>query len=191
MNFLKTILRFIILLFYSIFALCLMTIETLISFRNCIELIGGIFYQPLIILLSILILQSPLNSLSKAYEESGTVPQSSIVILIILLIIIVLIANAILELAYYLFHAEERYNTIFAIQKGFYNYSLIFISLVALWVSYDHSLEAIVNLELLFIGGFFFLCVIFTDLYSFFIHSTGSVKNLYDDIITKKMELFE
>lgn len=190
MNFLEKILRFIVLIIYSIWYFCLMMIEALVSFRNCIELIGGILYHPLIFLVSILILQSPLNSLGKAYEESGTVPESSIVILIALLIIIVLIANAILELGYYLFHAEERYKTIFAIQKGFYNYSLIVVSLVAFWVSYDRSLEASVNLELLFIGGFFFLCVIFTDLYSFFIHSKGKVKDLYDDIISKKKELF-
>ena len=167
MSFFDKILRFIVLIIYSIWSFFLMMIEALTSIRNCIELIGGILYQPLIFLVSTLILQSQLNSLGKTYEESGTVPGSGVVILIAFLIIIVLIANAILELGYYLFHAEERYKTIFAIQKGFYNYSLIVVSLVAFWVSYDRSLESSVNLELLFIGGFFFLCVIFTDIYSF------------------------
>jgi hypothetical protein len=167
-----------------------MIIESLISLRNCIDLLGAILYQPIIFGFSVFILYKPINSLGNIYEQTGTVPFPYIILLITGMIIIVLIANALIELSYYLFHAEERYKIIFAIQKGFYNYSLIIVSLIAFWVSYDHSLEASVNLELLFIGGFFFLCVIFTDLYSFFIHSKGKVKDLYDDIISKKRELF-
>jgi len=190
MNIGEKIVRCITLSIYTIWNFCVMIIESLISLRNCLELIGAIFYQPVIFLFSVLILYKPLNSLVKIYQKSSTVPFPYIIMLITAMIIIVLIANALIELAYYLFHAEERYKTIFSIQKGFYNYSLIVISLVAFWVSYDHSLEANENLQFLFISAFFFLCVIFTDMYSYFIHSTGKVKELYVDIIDKKKELF-
>lgn len=76
--------------------------------------------------------------------------------LIAAMIIIVLVINAFLKLMYLLFHAQDRYNTIFAIQKSFYNYSLIVVSLIAFWVSYDKSIDTAANLELLFIGSFFF-----------------------------------
>lgn len=91
---------------------------------------------------------------------------------------------------YYIFHRQERYNIIFAIQKSFYNYSLIVISSIAFWVAYDKTIEVSANLELLIIDIFFFLCVIITDLYNFLIHSQNKVGELYDDIIQKKKELF-
>ena len=187
---LEKIFNYLALFIYGIFKFILMIIESLITLRNCVDLIGGIIYQPIIFLTAFLILQPILKNIEAVYYN----PQESlfpyIVFIITLLIIIVLVINALIELMYYIFHKQERYNIIFSIQKSFYNYSLIVISLVAFWVSYDKSIEISANLELLIIGAFFFLCVVITDLYNFLLHSQNKVGTLYKDIIQKKKELF-
>ncbi|MGO5019901.1 hypothetical protein ACTQ32_09815 [Roseburia faecis] len=193
MKVIDKIMNYFVLVIYGIWNFGTMIIDSLITLRNCFELIGGILYQPIIFLITILILYSPINSIANVYEQSNSSEAifPYIIMLVAGMIIIVLVINAFLELMYLIFHAQDRYNTIFAIQQSFYNYSLIVISLIAFWVSYDKSMDATANLELLFIGSFFFLCVIFTDLYSFLIHSKKKVNELYDDILSKKKELFQ
>lgn len=166
-----------------------MIVKSLITLHNCIDLIGGILYQPIIFLIAILILNPFINNIETIYCNSQESVFSYIIMMITLLIIIVLAINAFIVLMYYIFHKQERYNIIFLIQKGVYNYSLIVISLIAFWVAYDKTIEVSANLELLIIGIFFFLCVIITDLYNFLIHSQNKVGKLYKDIMQKK-ELF-
>lgn len=190
LNIWERLFNYVILFFYGAINFIIMIVKSLITLRNCIDLIGGILYQPIIFLIAILILNPFINDIEKIYYNSQESVFSYIILIITLLIIIVLSINAFIELMYYIFHKQEQYNIIFSIQKGFYNYSLIVISLIAFWVAYDKTIEVSANLELLIIGIFFFLCVIITDLYNFLIHSQNKVGKLYKDIMQKKKELF-
>lgn len=167
-----------------------MIYNSLVTLHNCFDLIGGLLYQPMIFIITLLILQPVINIIDINNYNSLEAVLPYIVILSSLMIIVVLAINAFIELIYYFIHKQERYNIIFSLQKGFYNYSLIVISLIAFWVAYDNSIDIKANLELLTIGCYFFLCVIVTDLYNFLIHSQNKVRALYEDILQKKKELF-
>lgn len=190
MNILKRIFNYIILFFYGVVNFIKMIIKSLIPTRNYIDLVFGIIYQPIIFLIAFLILSHLISNIEKILYNTQKSVLSYVIILIILLVIIVLSLNALIELIYYLLHKKERYNVIFSIQKGLYNYSLTIISLIAFWVAYDNTTEAVANLNLLILGIFFFLCVIITDLYNFLIHSQNKIEVLCDCIIQKKKELF-
>ena len=190
MSIIEKILNYVVLFFYTVWNFCIMIVESLITLHNCIDLIGGILYQPIIFAITLAILNKPVVYIEKLYHQSSEPIFPYVIFLISLMIIIVITINALIEFIYYLFHAEKRYNIVFAIQKSFYNYSLIVISLIAFWVAYDNSIDISANLELLIIGCFFFLCVIFTDLYNFLIHSQNKIAELYDNILQKKKELF-
>lgn len=190
LNILEKILNYTILLIYAICNFIIMIYKSLVTLRNCFDLIGGLLYQPIIFTITLLILQPVINKIDINNYNSLEAVLPYIVILSSLMIIVVLAINAFIELIYYFIHKQERYNIIFSLQKGFYNYSLIVISLIAFWVAYDNSIDIKANLELLIMGCYFFLCVIVTDLYNFLIHSQNKVKALYEDILQKKKELF-
>ena len=191
MSIIEKILNYIILFFYSVWNFCIMIAKSLITLHDCIDLIGGILYQPIIFGITFKIMEKTIAHIEKVYHQSQTPFVLYIIFLVVLIIIIVIAANALIELTYYLFHASKRYDVVFSIQKCFYNYSLIILSLVAYWIAYDNSTNFSINLKLLIIGCFFFLCVIVTDLYNFLIHSQNKISELYDNILKKKKELFE
>jgi hypothetical protein len=190
MDLLKNIFKFIVLIIYAIFNFIFMIIETLTKVRNYFDLFFGIIYQPVVFLVSLLILIYPLNQLETLYTKTGNVPVLYIIMILVGFFIIVISLNALIELIYYLLKKEEHFNVIFDIQKVFYNYSLIVISLIALWVAYEKPESSEVNLKLLIFGICFFLCVIISDIYNYLIHSKNKVKELYKDIMQKKEELF-
>ena len=177
MNILESLFNYLILFFYGAVNFIIMIVKSLITLRNCIDLIDGILYQPIIFLITKLILNPFINNIEKIYYNSQESVFLYIILIITLLLIIVLSINAFIELMHYIFHKQD-------------NYSLIVISLIAFWIAYDKTIEVSANLELLIIGIFFFLCVIITDLYNFLIHSQNKVGKLYNDIMQKKKELF-
>lgn len=190
MNILEKILNRIALFFYGTIKFIIMIVKSLITLRAYFDLIGGILFQPIIFFIALIILKPSIENIESVYYDPQDSIFSYIILLVILLAIIVLVINSLIELIYYLLRIHDRYNIVFSIQKGFYNYSLIVISLIAFWVAYDQTIDGSANLELLFSGILFFGCVIITDLYNFLIHSQDKVGKLYNDIIQKKEEWF-
>lgn len=190
MNILEKILNSIALFFYGTIKFIIMIVKSLITLRAYFDLIGGILFQPIIFFIALIILKPSIENIESVYYDPQDSIFSYIILLVILLAIIVLVINSLIELIYYLLRIHDRYNIVFSIQKGFYNYSLIVISLIAFWVAYDQTIDGSANLELLFSGILFFGCVIITDLYNFLIHSQDKVGKLYNDIIQKKEEWF-
>lgn len=190
MNILEKILNSIALFFYGTIKFIIMIVKSLITLRAYFDLIGGILFQPIIFFIALIILKPSIENIESVYYNPQDSIFSYIILLVILLAIIVLVINSLIELIYFLLRIHDRYNIVFSIQKGFYNYSLIVISLIAFWVAYDQTIDGSANLELLFSGILFFGCVIITDLYNFLIHSQDKVGKLYNDIIQKKEEWF-
>lgn len=188
MNILEKILNSIALFFYGTIKFIIMIVKSLITLRAYFDLIGGILFQPIIFFIALIILKPSIENIESVYYDPQDSIFSYIILLVILLAIIVLVINSLIELIYYLLRIHDRYNIVFSMQKGFYNYSLIVISLIAFWVAYDQTIDGSANLELLFSGILFFGCVIITDLYNFLIHSQDKVGKLYNDIIQKKEE---
>lgn len=188
MNILEKILNSIALFFYGTIKFIIMIVKSLITLRAYFDLIGGILFQPIIFFIALIILKPSIENIESVYYDPQDSIFSYIILLVILLAIIVLVINSLIELIYYLLRIHDRYNIVFSLQKGFYNYSLIVISLIAFWVAYDQTIDGSANLELLFSGILFFGCVIITDLYNFLIHSQDKVGKLYNDIIQKKEE---
>ena len=188
MNILEKILNSIALFFYGTIKFIIMIVKLLITLRAYFDLIGGILFQPIIFFIALIILKPSIENIESVYYDPQDSIFSYIILLVILLAIIVLVINSLIELIYYLLRIHDRYNIVFSMQKGFYNYSLIVISLIAFWVAYDQTIDGSANLELLFSGILFFGCVIITDLYNFLIHSQDKVGKLYNDIIQKKEE---
>ena len=190
MNILEKILNSIALFFYGTIKFIIMIVKSLITLRAYFDLIGRILFQPIIFFIALIILKPSIENIESVYYDPQDSIFSYIILLVILLAIIVLVINSLIELIYYLLRIHDRYNIVFSMQKGFYNYSLIVISLIAFWVAYDQTIDGSANLELLFSGILFFGCVIITDLYNFLIHSQDKVGKLYNDIIQKKEEWF-
>lgn len=175
------------LIVYSVYKFVKMFFKSIFTLKKCFDLIVGILYQPIIFCITWKIIYI-LDTKIKPWIDKEFIVHY-VIMLVILMLIIVLFLNAIIELIYCLCHKKEQYDIIFSIQKGFYNYALIIISLIAFWIAYDKSIDNIVNLKLLIMGCVFFLCVIVTDLYNFLIHEPNKILEVYKDILQKKKEL--
>ena len=186
----KEMICWIKLVFYVIVQLVLLLFwELPYRLSYCLKLLGCILYQPCIFVFIYVILYSPIQKVEKMYLNSDELVGPYMIIMLIGMIMLTLVFNTLIELGYYICHKKRRYNIIFSIQKTFYNYSLIIISLIALFVAYDSSINASVNLELLELGVFLFLSMISIDLYDFFIHSPNKISDLYENILNKKKKL--
>lgn len=89
--------------------------------------------------------------------------------------------NAIKELIYYFKQNENGFKNSIELQRVFYNYFLIIISLIALFLAMFPN-NNYNYLMLLIIGVICFLSLLITDLYFFTIHKEGLVKELYEQI---------
>ena len=176
------------LIVYGVYKFVKMFLKSIFTLKKCFDLIVGTLYQPFIFCITWEIIYI-LNTKIKLWISKEFIVHY-VIILVILMLVIVILLNAIIELIYCLRHKKEQYDIIFSIQKGFYNYALIIISLIAFWIAYDKSIDNIVNLKLLIMGCVFFLCVIVTDLYNFLIHEPNKILEVYKDILQKKKELF-
>jgi hypothetical protein len=154
-----------------------------------LNFIIGVIYQPVIFCLTYVLFAEQIEFIFDNYMSDDSWLQ--IVFYIFLIFCFVLIVNAAIELGYYLFSSGDSYKIVFKIQKAFYNYALIIISLMAFWYSFKNAMDEEMNLKLLFASIVFFVCVIFTDLYGFFIHSEDKVKKLYKSIIVKKVQMYD
>lgn len=186
----KKLFDYVLLAVWVVWDFCKMIIESFITLHHCFDFIFGIFYQPIITLVTLLLLYFPLSIVvtrGYIFDKSGYVDA---ILFLLFIIGSVLSINAIIELFYCIIHKHERYNIIFIIQKEFYNYVLIVISLVALWIASQKEAKINANLELLKWGCVSFLSIFFTDLYNFLIHKPGKVVKLYEEMMRKKANYF-
>lgn len=190
MNVFEKLIKYISLFLYVVINFIVMIVQSLIISYSYfkIGLIEGILYQPFIFSISLLIIKFLIGSF---YNIQETILPYFLIFLSVLMLILVISINAFIELVYCFKHEHDRYDNLFKVQRVIYDKSLLVISLIALWIAYDNTIDdRTANLELFVFNIIFFFCVITTDLYHFLIHSHNKVEKLYENIMKKKEELF-